>query len=62
MKSLKRQFYTEGLATTFYQKPKNKINKIKSNNLRKVLNIILTIFYTIIMVLIALLYLYFKLK
>ena len=32
MKSLKHQFYNEGFATTFYQKPKSKINKISKHN------------------------------
>ena len=62
MKSLKKQFYTEGFATTFYQKPKKKINKIKNENLRKTLNILLTILYTLIMIAFAIIILYFKLK
>ena len=47
MKSLKHQFYNEGFATTFYQKPKSKINKIKNKKVKNILNIILTIFYTL---------------
>ncbi len=62
MKSLKKQFYTEGFATTFYQKPKKEINKIKNNRIKKFLNILLTIIYTLLMIIIAILILYYKLK
>lgn len=62
MKSLKHQFYNEGFATTFYQKPKSKINKIKNKKVKNILNIILTVFYTLIMILIAAIVLYYKLK
>ena len=62
MKSLKHQFYNEGFATTFYQKPKNKINKIKNKKVKNTFNVLLTIFYTLIMIIIAGIILYYKLK
>lgn len=62
MKELKRQFYTEGFATLFYQRPKNKINKIKNKHIKKVLNILLTIIYTVVMLAVAVIILYTKLK
>ena len=62
MKSLKQQFYTEGLATTFYQKPKKFIEKIKNEKLKIILNILLTILYTIIMIITAVVVLYYKIK
>ncbi len=62
MKELKRQFYTEGFATIFYQKPKKTINKIKNKHIKKVLNILLTIIYTLVMIAISIIILYTKLK
>ena len=62
MKSLKKQFYTEGFATTFYQKPKKKIDKIKNAKLKKFLNILLTIIYTLVMIVFAAIIFYFKIK
>ena len=62
MGSLKKQFYQEGFATTFYQKPKKKLNNIKNKKVKTALNVLLKIFYTLIMILIAGLVFYFKIK
>ena len=62
MKSLKNQFYSEGLATTFYQKPKKIIDKIKNKKLKKLFNILLKAIYTILMFFVVLVYLYVKFK
>ena len=43
-----KQIFNEGLATTFYQKPKNFINKyIKTAYLKKILSFLLIIIYLI---------------
>ena len=62
MKNLKQQFYQEGFATTFYQKPKKKLNTIKNKKLKNILKILLKIFYTILMILIAGIIFYYKIK
>ena len=62
MKSIKKQFYTEGFATTFYQKPKSKINKIKNEKVKNTLSSLFTFIYTLIMIIIAAIILYVKLK
>ena len=62
MKEYIKQIYTEGLATTFYQKPLNYIKKrIKSEKIVKILSIIIKIIYTLIVVLFAAFILYRKL-
>ena len=58
-----KQFYTEGFATIFYQKPVKYINKkIKNKIISKYIVLFITIFYTLIFISIAILYLYNKLK
>lgn len=58
-----KQFYTEGFATTFYQKPTSFINKkIRNKKTAKFINTIIKLFYTLIFVAIAVLYVYYKLK
>ena len=54
MKNLIWQFYNEGLATTFYLKPLNLIGKyIKNDKVLKVFKIILLIFYTVFVLVLA---------
>ena len=63
MKDLIHQFYNEGLATTFYQKPKKFIYKhIKNKVLRRIIMTLIIILYTSIVLVIAIYYLYVKLK
>ena len=63
MKEYIKQFYNEGLATTFYLKPINYLDKhIKSKKVVKVLSIILKIIYTLLVILLAGFILYRKLK
>lgn len=58
-----KQFYTEGFATTFYQKPTKYINKkIKNKKLAKFINCSIKVLYTIIFLGIAIIYAYSKLK
>jgi hypothetical protein len=58
-----KQFYTEGFATTFYQKPIKFINrKIKNKFISKYIILFITILYTLIFISIAIIYLYNKLK
>ena len=62
MKELIKQFYTEGFATTFIDKPVNYIKK-KTNNKKKikVYTFIIKLFYTLIFIAIAIYVLYKKL-
>ena len=63
MKEYIKQFYNEGLATTFYLKPKKYIaKKIKNKKIESLLITILEIFYTLLVISFAVLYLYYKLK
>ncbi len=63
MKNLIKQFYNEGLATTFIKRPQRFINKsIKSKSIKNILNTIIYIFYTLFVLSFAGLYLYYKLK
>ncbi len=62
MKKYKEQFYSEGLATTFYLKPLNFIKKkIKNRKVQKFIICLLKLLYTITMILFASLYIYIKL-
>ena len=48
MKDYVNQFYTEGLATTFYLKPIKYINRvIKNKSMRKVVGCVIKVLYTI---------------
>ena len=59
MKEYIRQFYNEGLATTFYLKPVNYLNKkIKHKNIKKNLCLIIKICYTILVLIFAVLVFY----
>lgn len=63
IKDYVKQFYTEGFATTFYQKPTNFISKkIKNKKTAKFINSFIKLFYTLVFVTIAVLYVYYKLK
>lgn len=63
MKDYIKQFYTEGFATTFYQKPTNYINKkVKNKKVAKFINGLIKVFYTVIFIGIAIIYAYNKLK
>ena len=63
MKEFLKQFYTEGLAATFYQRPKKFLSKrIKNKVILNILTTLLLIFYTLIVLGIAGFYLYKKLK
>lgn len=54
MKNMIKQFYTEGFATTFYVKPVKYLNKkIENKKIVKFLSILIKIFYTIIVLLLA---------
>ena len=60
MKEYIKQFYNEGLATTFYLKPINFLDKkIHNNGIKKVLKILIKIIYTLfVMVLMG--YIFYK--
>ncbi|MGN1358723.1 MAG: hypothetical protein ACI4WU_05090 [Bacilli bacterium] len=59
MKEYIRQFYNEGLATIFYLKPVNYLNKkIKHKNIKKILCLIIKICYTILVLIFAVLVFY----
>ena len=63
MKNLLDQFYNEGFATTFYQKPKKFIYKhIKNKILRRMIMTLLIIIYTSLVLALAAFILYSKLK
>ena len=63
MKELIRQFYNEGLATTFYLKPLNFVSKhIKNEVLLKILKIMICFVYTIIVLMFALWIFLYKLS
>ena len=54
MKEYLNQFYNEGLATTFYLKPLNYLNKkVRSPKKRKVLELLTKVLYTILVLLFA---------
>lgn len=54
MKEYLNQFYNEGLATTFYLKPLNYLNKkVKSSKKRKILGLLIKILYTILILIFA---------
>ena len=54
MKELVRQFYNEGLATTFYLKPINFVNShIQNKNILKFFKILILILYTALVLLFA---------
>lgn len=54
MKEFLYQFYNEGFATTFYQKPIKYLNKKVSNKrLLKILSITMQVIYTIAMIIVA---------
>lgn len=54
MKEYINQFYNEGLATTFYLKPINYINKvIKNKTICKIFSIFIKILYTVIVLIFA---------
>ena len=63
MKEFIRQFYNEGLATTFYLKPVNYIDeKIKNKKIVKLLGIFIKVIYTITVLTFAIYFLYNELK
>ena len=63
LKDYIKQFYTEGFATTFYQKPTKYVNKkIKNKKCSKFINTIIKIVYTVLALAVAGIYLYSKLK
>lgn len=54
MKDYVNQFYTEGLATTFYLKPIKYINRvIKNKSMRKVVGRVIKVLYTIFALVLA---------
>ena len=54
MKNYIAQFYNEGLATTFYLKPVNYINKvIKNKTLCKIINGLIKVVYTVLVLFLA---------
>ena len=54
MKEYIKQFYTEGLATTFYQKPIAFIEKrIKNKQVIKIIKELIKVFYTILVLVFA---------
>lgn len=54
MKEYLNQFYNEGLATTFYQKPLNYIKrKIKNPKKIKIIELIIKVLYTVLVLLFA---------
>ena len=54
MKEYLNQFYNEGLATTFYLKPLNYLNKkVRSSKKRKFLELLIKVLYTILVLLFA---------
>lgn len=62
MKEYIKQFYTEGFATTFYQKPIKFIDKkVKNKKMVKFLSIIIKIIYTLVFVSIGIIVLINKL-
>ena len=59
LKDYIKQFYTEGFATTFYQKPTKFISKkVKNKKFSKFINTL----YTVVALAVAGIYLYNKLK
>lgn len=63
MKEYFKQIYNEGLATTFYMKPVNYLNKkIKNKKIVKALSMIIKIIYTLLALSFAGYILYRKLK
>ena len=63
MKEFIRQFYNEGLATTFYLKPVNYIDgKIKNKKIVRLLSIFIKVIYTITVLTFAIYFLYNELK
>ena len=63
MKEYLKQFYNEGFATIFYQKPINYLKKkIKNKKIVKFLSILIKLFYTILVLLFAGYVLYKKLS
>ncbi len=63
LKDYIKQFYTEGFATTFYQKPTKYINKkVKNKKFSKFINTLIKIIYTLLAITVAGIYLYSKLK
>lgn len=62
MKEYIKQFYTEGFATTFYQKPINFLKKkIKNKKLLSSLSMVIKIMYTLVFVTIGIVVLLKKL-
>lgn len=54
MKEYIKQFYSEGLANTFYIKPINYLKKnIKNKNILKLLSTLLKIIYTVFCIILA---------
>jgi len=63
MKEYLRQFYNEGFATIFYQKPVNYLKKkIKSEKIVKLLSVLIKLLYTILVLMFAGYVLYKKLS
>ena len=62
MKEYIKQFYNEGLATIFYKKPINYIDKkIQNKNIVKFISLIIKVIYTILAISFAVYILYKKL-
>ena len=54
MKSYIEQFYSEGLATTFYTKPINFVRRfIKNDVLFKLIGIVIKVLYTVFVLMLA---------
>jgi len=54
MKEYINQFYNEGLATTFYLKPMNFINRvIKNKTICRIIGILLKLLYTVFVLILA---------
>lgn len=61
MKDYINQFYSEGLATTFYLKPIKYINnKVKNEKLANIFKFLMKLFYTVIVITFAIYIFYIK--
>lgn len=53
MKEYIKQFYNEGLATTFYLKSLKLVSKIKNKKLVKIISFLIKLLYTILAIILA---------